>query len=106
MNDFAHARAPPPNSIARGARGLRALARAPLATNLSATTRERWIGLAADYRARVRIAYVEVPLATLLARNRARPERTRVPERVILGLLDKWEVPELSEAHAVERYFG
>lgn len=76
------------------------------ATNLSAATRERWINLAADYRARVRIAYIEVPLATLLARNRARPERTRVPERVILGLLEKWEVPELSEAHAVEMYFG
>lgn len=76
------------------------------ATNLSSTTRERWIGLAADYRARVRIAYVEAPLATLLARNRARPEKTRVPEKVILALLEKWEMPDLSEAHAVETYFG
>jgi len=76
------------------------------ATNLSSTMRERWIGLAADYHARVRIVYVETPLATLLARNRARPEEMRVPERVILALLDKWDMPSLSEAHAVEVHFG
>ncbi len=76
------------------------------ATNLSATMRERWIGLAADYHARVRIVYVETPLATLLARNRARPAKTRVPERVILALLDRWDLPDRSEAHAVETHFG
>lgn len=75
------------------------------ATNLSSSMRERWIGLAADYRARVRIVYVETPLTVLLQRNQARPEETRVPEKVILALLDKWNLPHRAEAHSVETHW-
>ena len=42
---------------------------------------------------------VEVPLATLLERNRRRPDP--VPEKVVDRLIERWETPELSEAHEV-----
>jgi predicted kinase len=69
-------------------------------TNVSRRTRVGLIGLLADYRARVRIVYVEAPEAQLRAQNRARP--SPVPDQVIDGLLRRWEVPDLTEAHAVE----
>lgn len=46
------------------------------------------------------VVYVEVPERMLRAQNRAR--KRPVPERVIDELLDKWEVPDVTEAHAVE----
>lgn len=70
------------------------------ATNVSRRVRAICTRLFADYDARIRMVYVEVPEATLRAQNRAR--KKPVPERVIDALLDKWEVPDLSEAHVVE----
>ena len=69
------------------------------ATNLSRQLRGPLISLFADYGARVRILYVEVPEETLHAQNRARP--ARVPTKVIERMLDRWEVPTLAEAHEV-----
>ena len=66
------------------------------ATNLSKDIRHRIIDLCADYNARVRLVYVEVPEPTLRARNRARP--AAVPDRVIDGLLRRWELPDATEA--------
>jgi len=74
------------------------------ATNVTRRVRKLCTSLFADYGARIRIVYVEVPEATLRAQNRAR-ERP-VPERVIDALLDKWEVPDATEAHAVEHVVG
>jgi predicted kinase len=70
------------------------------ATNLSRMIRGQCVRLAADYGARVRIVYVEASAHRLFAQNRARARA--VPERVIEKLLDRWEVPDLTEAHAVE----
>ena len=70
------------------------------ATNLSRNVRGQCVRLAADYGARVRIVYVEAPKDRLFAQNRARSRP--VPARVIEALLDRWEVPDLTEAHAVE----
>jgi predicted kinase len=70
------------------------------ATNLSRQIRGEVIRLCTDYQARVRIVYVEVPSDRLFAQNRQR--RGRVPEGVIERLLDRWEVPSITEAHAVE----
>jgi predicted kinase len=70
------------------------------ATNLSRQVRGNWLGLFADYRARVRIVYLEVPEAVLLRQNRQRAHA--VPAAVIERLLDRWEVPDLTEAHQVE----
>ncbi len=66
------------------------------ATNLSKDIRHRIIDLCADYNARVRLVYVEAPEASLRARNRAR--EARVPDRVIDGLLRRWELPDATEA--------
>ena len=70
------------------------------ATNVSRQLRGECVRLFAAYRARVRIVYVEAPEAVLLAQNRRRP--SPVPEAVIERLVERWELPDLTEAHQVE----
>jgi predicted kinase len=70
------------------------------ATNLSRQLRSQCIKLFADYHARIRIVYVEVPRHRLFEQNRHRERR--VPQDVIQRLLDRWEVSGQTEAHAVE----
>ena len=74
------------------------------ATNLSRDIRHRIIDLCADYNARVRLVYVEVPESTLRARNRAR--EAAVPDRVIDRLLRRWELPDRTEAHELVLALG
>ncbi len=70
------------------------------ATNISRQLRGECVRLFAGYNARIRIVYVETPPDVLFARNRRRP--TPVPEKVIEHLMDRWEVPDLTEAHQVD----
>jgi putative nucleotidyltransferase with HDIG domain len=70
------------------------------ATNLTQFIRKPLIQLFASYQARVRIVYVDIPPQVALDRNRKRTEY--VPEKVILKLASKLEVPEHSEAHQVD----
>lgn len=70
------------------------------ATNVSRQLRERCIGLAADYGARVTLIGLEAPPAVLYARNQAR--LNPVPAPVIERLIGKWEAPDPTEAHEVE----
>ena len=70
------------------------------ATNITRQIREACIALFADYRARVRIVYLETPEAILLKQNRDRT--TSVPQQVIERLTQKWEVPDVTEADHVE----
>jgi predicted kinase len=70
------------------------------ATNINRQRRTPLLGLAADYGARVRIVYCEAPMDRLLAGNRARVGR--VPEDVIRRMSARWEMPSLTEAHAVD----
>ena len=65
------------------------------ATNLVRQTRKRWIGLFADYKARVEAVYVEPRFETILAQNKRR-ERP-VPEKVIRELANKVEPPNWTE---------
>jgi predicted kinase len=74
------------------------------ATNLSRQLRSQCINLFADYNARVRIVYVEVPEERLLHQNRQRP--APVPLAVLNRLLDRWEMPDRIEAHGVEWVVG
>lgn len=67
------------------------------ATNITRQMRQRWIGLFADYQARIEIVYLEPPLMALLAQNQRRPNP--VPEKVVLRLVDKLEPPNHTECH-------
>lgn len=70
------------------------------ATNLNRQRRGPIVEMAADYGARVRIVYLEVPRAVLFEQNRAR--EAVVPWTVIRRMTERWEVPSLMEAHAVD----
>lgn len=70
------------------------------ATNVTRMIRRPLIDLFSNYRARVRVVYVEAPLDEVLRRNQQRV--TSVPEKIIHELLGKLEVPNLTEAHRVE----
>jgi predicted kinase len=70
------------------------------ATNISRRIRRQCIDLFAAYNARIRIVYIDVPEENLLRQN---SERERpVPAQVINRLLERWEVPDLTEAHRVD----
>ena len=58
------------------------------------------VGLFADYRARVRIVYVEASPERLEKQNRGRAHA--VPDRVLERLLGRWQVPDPVEGHEVE----
>jgi predicted kinase len=69
------------------------------ATNLSKQLRTTVLNPFFDYGARIRIVYVEVMEKVQRTQNRERDGA--VPEAVIERLLDRWEVPEMGEAHEV-----
>ncbi len=70
------------------------------ATNVSRRLRDACAELFADYRASVRIVYVEVSPERLKEQNRDRPQA--VPDRVLERLLGRWQVPDPFEGHRVE----
>jgi predicted kinase len=70
------------------------------ATNLSRQVREQCINLFAAYNARIRIVYLDVPERKLFEQNSARD--AEVPAKIIRDLLDRWEVPDKTEAHRVD----
>jgi predicted kinase len=74
------------------------------ATNVTRAMRGQLVELFTSYRARVRIVYLDAPYATLLERNRSRS--APLPVAVIDRLARKLEVPDLTEAHAVEWIAG
>jgi len=70
------------------------------ATNLVRQFRGGVLSLLADYKAKVRLVYVEVPLPMLLAQNKSRA--AVVPERAIRRMIDRFEMPDATEAHSLE----
>jgi len=70
------------------------------ATNVTRQIRKPLIDLFAGYHARIRLVYLDAPLEVILQRDsrRARP----VSEPVIRKLMQKVEVPDLTEAHTLE----
>jgi predicted kinase len=70
------------------------------ATNLSREIRAQVVNLLASYNARISIVYVEVGRDALLDRNRARS--AAVPLGRLERMMDRWEVPDPTEAHQVE----
>jgi len=71
------------------------------ATNTTKQMRQQLINFFAGYQARIRIVYLEVPLEEVLRRNRSRP--TAVPETVIRKLAARLDIPDITEAHQVDR---
>lgn len=67
------------------------------ATNLLKQTRQRWIDLFADYRARIELVYIEPPFSRLLQQNRRRPRP--VLENVVRKLAERCEPPTWTETH-------
>jgi putative nucleotidyltransferase with HDIG domain len=74
------------------------------ATNVSRQLRGESLRLFASYNARIRIVYLETSPDLLEARHRRRP--APVPEKVIARLMDRWEVPDRTEAHEVDWIVG
>lgn len=72
------------------------------ATNIVKPIRSGLIRLFADYDARIRIVYVEVPIDRVLRQNCSR--KAQVPTDVIYRYRDRLEIPDLTEAHQVD-YF-
>jgi predicted kinase len=70
------------------------------ATNVTRAMRAKLIELFTAYRARVRIVYLEAPYDTLLDRNRSRA--APVPEAVIDRMARRLDLPDVTEARAVE----
>jgi predicted kinase len=70
------------------------------ATNVMGSQRRSLVELFADYGARVRIVYLEVPPERVDRQNRAR-ERV-VPEGVIDRFRRRMEIPNLTEAHRLD----
>jgi predicted kinase len=70
------------------------------ATNVTRPLREQLVNFFASYRARVRIVYLDAPLEMILGRNKKRS--ASVPETIMNKLLDKLDVPDMTEAHMVQ----
>jgi predicted kinase len=66
--------------------------------------RQQLINFFAAYQARIRIVYLEVPLEEILQRNRSRT--AQVPEAVIQKLAARLDIPDITEAHQVDRIAG
>ncbi|MEM9555608.1 MAG: AAA family ATPase [Acidobacteriota bacterium] len=67
-------------------------------TNLSRRLRAHLLDLFAEHEARVRIVYLERDAASWLDGFQRRGE----PESTLTSWLDRWEVPDLTEAHELE----
>lgn len=74
------------------------------ATNTTKQMRQQLINFFAGYQARIRIVYLEVPVEEVLRRNRSRT--APVPEAVIRKLADRLDIPDITEAHQVDRIVG
>ncbi len=69
------------------------------ATNVTRDLRRKVVDLCVEYGARITIIFVDTPCKRLYRQNRARP--APVPEPVLGHLLDRWEPPDMTEAHEV-----
>jgi putative nucleotidyltransferase with HDIG domain len=70
------------------------------ATNLRYEIRERPVNLAATYGFRVGIVAIEASHTRLFAQNKSR--EAIVPQAVMERYLDRWELPDLTEAHHLD----
>ena len=74
------------------------------ATNVDRRHRRDLLGLLASYNVRVRYVYVEASEETLRERNQAR--RRPVPWKAVRRMIQRWSVPDATEAHEVSYVDG
>jgi putative nucleotidyltransferase with HDIG domain len=74
------------------------------ATNITRQMREQLISLCLQYNAHITVVYVEVPYKELFRQNSDR--EAIVPAAVMQKLINKLEVPDLTEAHEVVYHLG
>lgn len=72
------------------------------ATLLTRQSRQPWVRLGRDYGAWIRIVCTEGSAHEVVSRNKARTGRARVPEEVIIKMLENWQMPSADEAHEME----
>src|SRR6185369_11263249 len=69
------------------------------ATNTTRMLRDGLVDLFSAYGARIKMVYCEAPISEVRRRNTMRP--APVPPHVIEKLMDRLDVPDLTEAHEV-----
>jgi predicted kinase len=69
------------------------------ATNVTRQLRSLVLEILLGYQAHVRICYLEVSPQALTAQIRQRDRQ--IPDRIMNRLIDRWEVPDITEAHEV-----
>lgn len=70
------------------------------ATNISKELRGAWITLFRKYNARIKIIYVETDYKNLITRNATRDKG--LPKAKLEKLINKLEIPDITEAHSIE----
>lgn len=70
------------------------------ATNVMSSRRSQLITLFNDYKAHIRLVYLETNLEELFKRNHSRSET--VPKQIIEKMIGSLEIPNITEAHKVE----
>lgn len=74
------------------------------ATNITNTMRKQLVTLFTGYGAKVKIVYIEAPYKEILKRNEERSRQ--VPEKVIQKMIEKLEIPDITEAHEVVKIYN
>ena len=72
------------------------------ATNVSRQLRGLVLDMLLSYQAHVRICYVEASRKILTEQIRQRDRK--IPERIMNRLIDRWEIPDITEAHEVTNH--
>ncbi len=62
------------------------------ATNIDEERRKGFIKIANRYNAIKKAIIIDTPSHICLERNSRRPEETRVPEDIVLGMIEKWKI--------------
>lgn len=72
------------------------------ATNMTAQQRAAIIDIALDYRAKIKIVYVDCSVPQAIKQNKSRTEYEQVKDSVIEKYSRKMEIPDLTECHLLE----
>jgi len=72
------------------------------ATSITELQRAPLIDLAMDYGMKIRIVYIDCSVEESIRKNKERPEKEMVPEKAIINMSRKFDMPTLKECHKLE----